>query len=114
MLIASRTLTLRTDQGDKQVPIRIFAPVQHDPKNPRAWSCRFEIDWPDKRKAMEGSGVDSVQALEMALSLIGTIIYTSSYHQAGDLFWEAPRQGYGFPVPQNIRDLLIGDGAKYF
>jgi hypothetical protein len=29
------------------------------------------------------------------------------------LVWEAPGQGYGFPVPNNIRDLLVGEDKKF-
>ena len=111
MLIATRTLTLRTADGDKPVPIRIFAPEQ---KDVRAWSCRYEIDWPDRQKCMDAGGADLVQALEIALKLIGATIYTSTYHQSGNLFFETPGKGYGFPVSPNIRDLLVGDDAKYF
>jgi hypothetical protein len=44
---------------------------------------------------------------------IGTDIYFSEYHKSGQLMWEAPGKGYGFPVPHNARDLLIGDDAVY-
>jgi len=54
-----------------------------------------------------------VQALELALKMIGSEIYTSEYHKAKMLTWEKPGNGYGFPVPQNMRDLLEGDDAKY-
>jgi hypothetical protein len=28
--------------------------------------------------------------------------------------WLEPGRGYGFPVPNNIRDLLVGDDKKFF
>jgi hypothetical protein len=60
------------------------------------------------------SGVfDSAQALFLALQTIGAEIYTSSYHKAGKLFFDAPGKGYGFPVVPTLRDLLQGDDAKY-
>jgi hypothetical protein len=62
---------------------------------------------------MESGGADSVQALLIALQMIGTNIYTSSYHESGDLFWGAAGKGYGFPVSANMRGLLVGDDAKY-
>ena len=110
MLIATRTLTLRTRDGDEAIPIRIFAPVQQDGGG---WLCRCEIDWPDRRKIMDAGGADSVQALLIAPQVIGANIYTSRYHQSGELVWDAPGKGYGFPVSANIRDLLVGDDAKY-
>jgi hypothetical protein len=55
-----------------------------------------------------------MQALVLALEAIGSDIYTSSYHKAGALFFEAPGKGYGFPVPITLRDLLVGDDARFF
>jgi hypothetical protein len=109
MIIATRTLTLREGDRDIAVPIRVFAPEQQ----PRDWSCRFEIDWPDEPFAMAVIGIDAVQALGLALKTVGTQIYTSEYHEAGQLFWHEPGNGYGFPVPVTLRDLLIGDDAKF-
>ena len=58
-------------------------------------------------------GVDAVQALELALRMIGAFIYGSDHHESGNLIWGAPGQGYGFPVPNTIRDLLIGEDKKF-
>ena len=62
---------------------------------------------------MVASGLDSTQAIVIALQMIGAEIYTSNYHKSGKLFWETPGKGYGFPIAPNLRDLLIGDDAKY-
>ena len=104
MLIASRTLRLRQHPTDIPVPIRIFAPEERDID----WACRLEIDWPDEPTTLDVMGVDAVQALELALRMIGAFIYASDHHASGNLIWEAPGEGYGFPVPNNIRDLLVG------
>ena len=53
---------------------------------------------------MNAGGADSVQALDIALRMIGAEIYTSDYHKFGNLFFEAPSRGYGFPVPATMRD----------
>lgn len=45
--------------------------------------------------------------------MIGAEIYSSDYHKSGDLFWETPGKGYGFPVAPSLRDLLQGDDATY-
>lgn len=37
MIIATRSLTLRTLEGDVEIPIRMFAPE----KDGNAWKCRF-------------------------------------------------------------------------
>jgi hypothetical protein len=50
-----------------------------------------------------------MQAVLLALQMIGTVLYTSDYHKSGKLFWEKPGDGYGFPVPSNLQDMLIGE-----
>jgi hypothetical protein len=106
MMIATRVLQLRAPERGVEIPIRLFAPQpgEHD-----EWVCRYEIDWPEGRRIMSACGVDSVQAIVIALQMIGAEIYTSSYHKSGDLIFEGPSRGYGFPVPSTFRDLLIGD-----
>lgn len=111
MLIATRTLKVRSQRGDVDVPVRIFAP-EEDPV--RSWGCRFEIDWPGGAETMTARGIDAVRALEIALKMVGSELYASKQHEAGELMFDKPGAGYGFPVPQNLRDLLVGEDLKYF
>jgi hypothetical protein len=110
MEIAARTLTLRDGSKDVSIPIHIFAPKE---EKVRAWSCHYEIDWPEGKEAREAWGSDAIQAILLALQAIGSDIYTSTYHKSGNLFYEVPGRGYGFPVPVSLRQLLVGDDAKY-
>jgi hypothetical protein len=110
MFIATRTLTLRTEAGNRAIAIRVFAPEADG----TAWSCRYEIDWPEGTKATAAFGIDSVQSLQIALQMIGADLYTSAYHKSGKLAFQESGKGYGFPVPKNIRDLLVGDDATFF
>jgi hypothetical protein len=106
-MIATRLLRL---QGEgTEIPIRVFAPVDHG----ESWSCRYEINWPEGLWTMEAFGLDSIQAILPAFQMIGADLYTSSHHQSGRLMFDEPGQGYGFPVPAGIRDLLIGNDRKY-
>lgn len=105
MLIATRMLRLRRSAGDIEIPIHIFAPEQKE----KHWSCEFEVGWPDGTVRMAAGGIDSMQALHLALELIGAQIYASDHHASGKLEWLKPGQGYGFPVTKGIRDLLVGD-----
>jgi hypothetical protein len=109
MVVLSRILKLRGTVHETDVTIRIFWPVQEK----SAWACRWEIDWPDRRRSNLARGSDGVQALVHALYTVGTEIYCSDEHKSGRLSWIEDRAGYGFPVPANIRDLLVGDDAKY-
>ena len=108
-MIATRQLKLKRDNDLVDVDIRIFAPEGSG----RVWSCRYEIDWPEGRQVMDAGGIDAVQAILLAFQMIGADIYTSSYHKSGRLMFEAPGQGYGFPVPESIRHLLVGDDRIY-
>lgn len=110
MLIASRLLRLRSQKGDVDIPIRIFAPEEDQ----GAWKCRYEIDWPEGTRTSGAVGFDSVQAIVLTFQKIGSEIYGSGYHKSGDLMWEKPGNGYGFPVPHNARDWLEGDDAVFF
>jgi hypothetical protein len=109
MIIATRLLTLRDDEAEREIPIHIHAPEKAEID----WICRFEIGWPDGKVERWGGGVDHVQALFSALEMIGALLYTSDQHRSGALMWLSPTCGYGFPVPQGIRDLLAGDDKKF-
>lgn len=109
MIIATRRLILREDNRDIDIPVRIHAPEKAEV----GWICRFEIDWPEGKGKRWGAGVDEIQALQIAMQMIGSEIYASARHKAGRLRWLAPGDGYGFPVASNIRDLLVGDDKKF-
>jgi hypothetical protein len=110
MITANRSLKLVHANGpDVDVAVRIFAPES----NGSDWSCQYEIDWPEGTRKGLAMGIDSVQALLFALEKVGVEIYTSDHHRSGKLMWHGPERGYGFPVPQNLRDLLVGDDAKF-
>jgi hypothetical protein len=108
MLIATRVLKLRRSAGNIDVPIRIFAPEQQEVD----WACRLEVDWPDGKFEIAARGIDGVQALHLALQLVGAQIYSSAHHASGKLAWLEPGNGYGFPITKNLRDLLVGEDKK--
>lgn len=103
MEIACRTLTLRDGETETGIPVRLFAPQQG---NAGEWFCRYQIDWPERKKSRKVWGIDQFQAIILTLQAIGTDIYTRTYHKTGKLFFDAPGKGYGFPVPITMRDVL--------
>ena len=109
MLIATRTLTLAGAEP-MAIQIRLFSPEQG---NDGGWFSRYEIDWPHARYVSTGWGVDAFQAIALTLQKIGVDIYFSEYHKSGKLMWKAAGQGYGFPVPKNARDMLVGEDAVF-
>jgi hypothetical protein len=108
-MIAERILKLNDRNRSVDVAVRIFAPEREK----KSWACRYEIAWPDGSRVAVASGFDAVQALFLALQMIGAEIYTSDHHKEGRLMWTQAGSGYGFPVTHNLRDLLIGDDANY-
>ena len=63
---------------------------------------------------MKAGGVDSMEALIIAIKMIGVDLYLSSYHRSGKPMFGVSGSGYGFPVVTTMRDPLQGDDAKYF
>ena len=55
-----------------------------------------------------------MQAIILAMQKIGADLYFSEHHAAKRLSWGEPGAGYGFPVPQNARDNLVGDDRRFF
>ncbi|GJE40704.1 DUF6968 family protein [Methylobacterium persicinum] len=109
MVIAERSLTLRSGPVEQGVPIVLHAPENDD----GMWICRYTIGWPEGTEERFGAGVDAFQALDLALKMIGCRLYASAHHKSGTLFFEEPGTGYGFPVPKNVRAMLIGHDKTF-
>jgi hypothetical protein len=108
--IAQRSVYLKSEDGDVEIPVRIFAPEKSD----RSWKCRYTIGWPEGEFENAIFGEDSMQALILTTQIIGVHLYTSDHHKSGKLYSGEPGGGYGFPVPNGSRDLLEGDDKKFF
>ena len=105
MIILSRLLKRDADGGEIGVPITIRLPVDRQDH----WRCDYEIGWPEGVRQGKGLGIDSVQALLVALMNIGAELYASDAHRSVKLMWDRPGAGYGFPLAPGIRDLYEGD-----
>jgi hypothetical protein len=109
MLIANRVLHWKSGNQQAEITVRLFLPVEID----GAWACRYEIDWPDKTRSKLAGGADSVQALLLALKMIGSDIVASTYYASGEMTLNGSYRGCGFPVPNSIHDTLRGDDATF-
>jgi hypothetical protein len=109
MTYAKRELAVVDKNGRHSVTVTVFAPEPGE----RGWACRYEIEWPGRPRSGAGYGIDGMQALTIALQIIGTELYTSDYHKAGTLVFDRPGNGYGFPVPKPLRDALVGEDAIF-
>ena len=110
MIIGTRVLTLREGEQSIEIPISIYAP---ECEKAGVWRCRYDVGWPEGLRVFAGYGFDAIQALTITLGMIGAELYTSSYHKSGNLSWDKPGNGYGFPVVSSLRDLLVGEDAVY-
>jgi len=108
-MVCGRILHVSVGEKVKDVGVRFDQPIDHGTH----WTCGFEIDWPSGPMKKEAEGIDSVQALLLAFQMAGTILYVSSYHEAGLLWWDKPGDGYGFPTPTGMRDILVGRDKRF-
>ncbi|CAN5468602.1 hypothetical protein BH11PSE4_BH11PSE4_14040 [soil metagenome] len=104
-----RILRLRNGTGYAEVVVQILWPEQR--KN--SWFSDWTIRWPDRERKGSAGGADAIQALIAALKMVGTELNCSPEHEAKRLSWANDWIGYGFPVPNVMRDALRGDDAKY-
>lgn len=67
--------------------------------------CDYEIAWPDRRRARYAMGVDSAQALVLAMEVVHADLLSSPERKAGGLTWLG-QQGLGLPLSEGLRDLI--------
>jgi len=70
-----------------KVLVQWHRPVQDD----NAFRCDYIIIWPDRRRSSQGFGVDSVQALIMAMQKAHVELLASNEGRAGCLLWLGSR-----------------------
>lgn len=103
LVIASRQLTL-DDNHKVEILIGKPSPIP----NGTDWYCPYQTLGMGSGRVRYAGGVDSVQALVLSLSMVGAELYCSAEYESGRLSWEcgAVKGDLGFPVPENIRDVL--------
>lgn len=111
MIIASKKMYFNDSNELKVIIINLYKPL-YDQK--RGWGCKYEILWPDEPRFMTAYGFSEFQAIFIAMQMIGAEIYISDYHEAGLLHVDGQEKGYGFPVPKNCRELLVGADIEMF
>jgi Domain of unknown function (DUF6968) len=108
-VILNRTLKIETEDGEKEVPIKLYLPTQGREDWGEDWVCEYEIGWPAGVRRFKAQGIDSVQSLSHALQMVGAELYTSDAHRSGKLIWLERGAGYGLLLPSSIRHLYEGD-----
>jgi len=82
--IAERQLVGRENGRECNVIVRIGTPF-HDENNQSSWYCPYSIEVGSTQRLFYGAGVDSVQALRIAISMIETELTNTFRHL--DLRW---------------------------
>ena len=102
-VIATRELSL---DGKRTVTVLIGKPQQLP--DGEDWYCPHQKVGIGSGTVKCAIGIDPVQALALALSMVGAELYCSAEYEAGRLRWDCGRvEGdLGFPVPPNIQDVL--------
>jgi hypothetical protein len=98
-VIATRELSL---PAGKLVTVLVGKPEKFPDTDD--YYCPYQIRGFGSERVRYAGGSDAVQALELALKMIGTDLYTSKEAQAGELSWQGGKN-LGFPVPDVLSDL---------
>ena len=94
IVIAERELML----DGEPLMVRLFAPRLDEEHGNGTWACDFQISWRTEQKRTTIYGVDSYQALVLAMRIIPTMIEASDAVKAGRLSWlDHPLDGAGDP-----------------
>ncbi len=98
-VIATRELNLREVGGsDRKVSVRIGKPSPFS--DGRDYSCPFQIAGIGDEKIRFGVGIDSVQALQSVMTMVGAYLFALNKSHNGGLNWEGDEHGdLGFPTP---------------
>jgi hypothetical protein len=96
-IIARRTLYL-VDNKDKEIVVIIGKPNQFP--DHQDYYCPYKITGLGDEKVRYAGGIDAIQAIQLAMVMIGAQLYTSNEAKTGHLRWEGDEEGnLGFPAP---------------
>ncbi len=96
-VVACRTITL---EGADQRPVHVQ--IERPMLAKGRYECKFSIAGLSQPFVSRSVGIDSVQALWLALQMVGTRLYTSPEFEANLLSWNGMRN-LGFPTPEGLK-----------
>lgn len=99
--IATRVL----DLGGRQITVVIGKPEKFP--DAEDFYCPYQIVGLGSGRVRYAGGIDAVQAMQLALKMVGADLYTSPESQAKQLTWQGGESSgdLGFPVPDSVKDL---------
>jgi hypothetical protein len=95
LVIARRTFHLRGADGEREVEVRLHAPVELDDGD--NYFCRLSFVGLTGELPDGAYGIDSMQALRLALRALGRALYEHPDFQAGRLRWLDDADDLGLP-----------------
>ena len=98
-VIGTRQLSL---SAGKEVTVLLGKPEKFP--DSEDWYCPYQIVGLGNGRVRYAAGIDTVQALGLALKMIGADLDTSKEAQAKELTWQGG-DDLGFPVPNVLSDL---------
>jgi len=105
LVIVEREFELRSDDGESKVFVRLRRPVSEREANFR---CEVEIEGLGDPISTNGSGVDAIQAYQLALQGAALHLHSSPAYQSGRLTFEGSYD-LRLPVPESYRCLVRTD-----
>jgi hypothetical protein len=101
-IIARREFTIGKD-GKRRLDALVYTPVEDGVEDFR---CEYEIREDGVlTRASQDYGVDSMQALILALRKLGADIMTSEHVMKKELYWNDHNDDLGLLLPKSLSDL---------
>ena len=100
-IIAARELSLA---DGSPVTVELGLPYA-DGENPD-YVCPYRIRGMGSGRVRCSFGIDPIQALMLAMQVIGTDLYSSDEYRSGSLRWFKPHDDLGLPVLPSFEDVL--------
>lgn len=97
-VIAERRLSLKIDGEEREIRITLGRPYQ---ESDQAYFCPFRIAGIGEEQTKRAGGIDSIQAMQLALVMIGALLSS----QSKNLKWDGEPYT-GFPV--STEDTALG------
>jgi hypothetical protein len=98
-IIATRTLHLVDEHGHKR-PVSVFI-GKPEPAEDSGYKCCFQVIGIGSQETKLARGIDSIQALQSAMVLVGASLQRLNLEIGGTLSWNGEVPGdLGFPTAQ--------------
>jgi hypothetical protein len=96
-IIATRILHVVDEQGHKR-PVSLFIGKPQPATDSSGYECPYQVIGIGSQKTHLARGIDSIQALQAAMTLVGAHLHHLNGEVGGRLVWSGgPKGELGFP-----------------